>query len=98
MKYALDRKLPLYLSTKNTILKRYDGRFKDIFQDIYDNEYKKQFEAVGLWYEVSRKIFLEFCNICARNTDVHFLLFLGIGFDWDLKTFILLPRTAPSYR
>jgi len=51
MEYALDRKLPLYLSTKNTILKRYDGRFKDIFQDIYDKEYKKKFESQGLWYE-----------------------------------------------
>lgn len=50
-KYALDRKLPLYLSTKNTILKRYDGRFKDIFQDIYDNEYKSQYEAKKIWYE-----------------------------------------------
>jgi len=51
MKYALDRKLPLYLSTKNTILKRYDGRFKDIFQEIYDKEYKAKYEALGLWYE-----------------------------------------------
>ncbi|CAG7833932.1 unnamed protein product [Allacma fusca] len=51
MKYALNRKLPLYLSTKNTILKRYDGRFKDIFQDIYDKEYKAKFEAENLWYE-----------------------------------------------
>lgn len=50
-KYALDRKMPLYLSTKNTILKRYDGRFKDIFQDLYDTTYKKDFEASGLWYE-----------------------------------------------
>lgn len=49
--YALNRKYPLYLSTKNTILKRYDGRFKDIFQDIYDNQYKKKFEAAGIWYE-----------------------------------------------
>nr|CAH7750318.1 unnamed protein product [Callosobruchus chinensis] len=50
-KYALDRVYPLYLSTKNTILKKYDGRFKDIFQDIYDREYKPQFEAKGIWYE-----------------------------------------------
>jgi len=50
-KFALDRGYPLYLSTKNTILKRYDGRFKDIFQDIYDNQYKKQYEAKGIWYE-----------------------------------------------
>ncbi|XP_030746944.1 isocitrate dehydrogenase [NADP] cytoplasmic [Sitophilus oryzae] len=50
-KYALDRGYPLYLSTKNTILKKYDGRFKDIFQDIYEREYKPQYEAKGIWYE-----------------------------------------------
>ncbi|XP_066156608.1 isocitrate dehydrogenase [NADP] cytoplasmic [Euwallacea fornicatus] len=49
--YALDRTLPLYLSTKNTILKKYDGRFKDIFQDIYDREFKTKYEAKGIWYE-----------------------------------------------
>ncbi|ROT71655.1 isocitrate dehydrogenase [Penaeus vannamei] len=51
MVYALDRKMPLYMSTKNTILKKYDGRFKDIFQEIYDSEYKGKFEAAGIWYE-----------------------------------------------
>lgn len=50
-KYALDRNFPLYLSTKNTILKRYDGRFKDIFQEIYEKDYKADFEAKKLWYE-----------------------------------------------
>lgn len=49
--YALSRNYPLYLSTKNTILKKYDGRFKDIFQEVYDNEYKDKFEAKKLWYE-----------------------------------------------
>lgn len=39
------------MSTKNTILKRYDGRFKDIFQEIYDKEYKADFEKLGIWYE-----------------------------------------------
>ncbi|KAI8975634.1 isocitrate dehydrogenase [NADP] [Mycotypha africana] len=48
---ALDRKMPLYLSTKNTILKAYDGRFKDIFQEIYEKEYKAQYEQAGIWYE-----------------------------------------------
>ncbi|CEG78961.1 Putative Isocitrate dehydrogenase [NADP] [Rhizopus microsporus] len=48
---ALERKMPLYLSTKNTILKAYDGRFKDIFERIYEAEYKAQFEAAGIWYE-----------------------------------------------
>ncbi|KAJ9659522.1 Isocitrate dehydrogenase [NADP], mitochondrial precursor (Oxalosuccinate decarboxylase) [Neophaeococcomyces mojaviensis] len=50
-KYALDREYPMYMSTKNTILKAYDGRFKDIFQEIYDKEYKSQFEAKKIWYE-----------------------------------------------
>lgn len=48
---ALEKKLPLYMSTKNTILKRYDGRFKDIFQEIYDRDFKDKFEAAGIWYE-----------------------------------------------
>jgi isocitrate dehydrogenase len=51
MRYGLDRGYPVYLSTKNTILKRYDGRFKDIFQDVYENEFKTEFEAAGLSYE-----------------------------------------------
>ncbi|CAI6364840.1 unnamed protein product [Macrosiphum euphorbiae] len=50
-KFALSRELPLYLSTKNTILKKYDGRFKDIFQEIYDSQYKPLYEAKGIWYE-----------------------------------------------
>ena len=49
--YGLSRNYPVYLSTKNTILKVYDGRFKDIFQDIYDREFKTEFEAKGLTYE-----------------------------------------------
>ncbi|CAB4061121.1 IDH1 [Lepeophtheirus salmonis] len=44
-------KWPLYLSTKNTILKKYDGRFKDIFQDIFEKNYKTKFDAEGIWYE-----------------------------------------------
>jgi isocitrate dehydrogenase len=49
--YALGRNYPVYLSSKNTILKAYDGRFKNLFQQIYDNEFKQQFEAKGLSYE-----------------------------------------------
>jgi len=49
--YALNRKYPLYLSTKNTILKAYDGNFKDIFQAIYDEEWADKFKAAGLVYE-----------------------------------------------
>ncbi|KXN66349.1 isocitrate dehydrogenase NADP-dependent, partial [Conidiobolus coronatus NRRL 28638] len=48
---ALLKNYPMYLSTKNTILKKYDGRFMDIFQRIYDQDYKKDFEAKGIWYE-----------------------------------------------
>jgi isocitrate dehydrogenase len=51
MRYALDRRLPLYLSTKNTILKAYDGRFKDIFAEVFEAEFKAEFEAAGIWYE-----------------------------------------------
>ncbi|SFV30878.1 isocitrate dehydrogenase [Devosia crocina] len=51
MNYALNRGVPCYLSTKNTILKTYDGRFKDIFQEIYEKEFKEQFEAKKIWYE-----------------------------------------------
>ncbi|WP_067805307.1 NADP-dependent isocitrate dehydrogenase [Actinomadura formosensis] len=51
MRYALERRMPLYLSTKNTILKAYDGRFKDIFQEVYESEFKADFESKGLTYE-----------------------------------------------
>jgi isocitrate dehydrogenase len=49
--YGLIKKWPVYMSTKNTILKQYDGRFKDIFQEIFENEYKKDFEKNNLTYE-----------------------------------------------
>jgi isocitrate dehydrogenase len=49
--YGLMKKWPVYMSTKNTILKQYDGRFKDIFQEIFDNEYKSEFEKYNLTYE-----------------------------------------------
>jgi len=51
LKYALSRNFPCYLTTKNTIMKKYDGRFKNIFQEIYEKDYKTQYEAAGLWYE-----------------------------------------------
>jgi isocitrate dehydrogenase len=51
MNYALGRKYPLYLSTKNTILKAYDGRFKDLFQEIFDKEFADKFKAAGITYE-----------------------------------------------
>jgi isocitrate dehydrogenase len=51
LNYGLMRKYPVYLSTKNTILKAYDGRFKDLFQEIYEAEFKTKFEAAGIIYE-----------------------------------------------
>ena len=51
MNYALNRGYPLYLSTKNTILKAYDGRFKDIFQEVFDKEFKAEFEKKKITYE-----------------------------------------------
>ena len=51
MNRALDKGWPLYFSTKNTIMKAYDGRFKDIFQEVFDNEFKNKFKAAGITYE-----------------------------------------------
>jgi isocitrate dehydrogenase len=51
MRYGLERGYPVYLSTKNTILKRYDGRFKDIFEEVYEQEFRQQFEQAGITYE-----------------------------------------------
>ncbi len=51
LRYGLGRCYPVYLSTKNTILKRYDGRFKDIFEDVYESEFKTDFDRAGITYE-----------------------------------------------
>jgi isocitrate dehydrogenase len=51
LQYGLDRKWPVYLSTKNTILKAYDGRFKDLFQEVFESDYKAEFEKAGIEYE-----------------------------------------------
>jgi isocitrate dehydrogenase len=51
LRYGLSRNYPVYLSTKNTILKAYDGQFKDIFQDVFETEFKTDFDAAGLTYE-----------------------------------------------
>ena len=50
-RYALERNYPLYFTTKNTIMKKYDGLFKDTFNRIYQENYKDQFESKRLWYE-----------------------------------------------
>lgn len=75
-KYALGRKYPLYLSTKNTILKRYDGRFKDIFQEIYERDYKSQFEAAGIWYE--HRLIDDMVAYCMKSEG---------GFVWACKNY-----------
>uniref|UniRef100_A0A671X098 Isocitrate dehydrogenase [NADP] n=1 Tax=Sparus aurata TaxID=8175 RepID=A0A671X098_SPAAU len=49
--YAIQKKWPLYMSTKNTILKAYDGRFKDIFEEIFEKQYKPEFDKLKIWYE-----------------------------------------------
>ncbi len=51
MNYGLQRKYPVYMSTKNTILKNYDGRFKDLFQEVYEKEFKNKFEKISISYE-----------------------------------------------
>ncbi len=51
MNYGLNRKWPVYLSTKNTILKKYDGRFKDLFEQVFENEFKEKFNEKGITYE-----------------------------------------------
>ena len=51
LRYGLDRGYPVYMSTKNTILKAYDGRFKDLFQEVFETEFAEQFKAAGLTYE-----------------------------------------------
>jgi isocitrate dehydrogenase len=51
MRYGLSRNYPVYLSTKNTILKAYDGQFKDLFQEVFENEFKAEFDKAGLTYE-----------------------------------------------
>ena len=51
LNYGLNRKYPVYLSTKNTILKKYDGRFKDLFEEVYEAEFKSRFQALGITYE-----------------------------------------------
>jgi len=74
--HALQKKWPLYMSTKNTVLKKYDGRFKDIFEEVYQKDYKKQFEALNIWYE-HRLI----------DDMVAFMLKSSGGFVWACKNY-----------
>jgi len=75
--YALNiKKWPLYLSTKNTILKKYDGRFKDIFQEIYDKEYVEKYKAAGIWYE--HRLIDDMVAFCMKTDG---------GFVWACKNY-----------
>jgi len=75
-KYALNRGYPLYMSTKNTILKKYDGRFKDIFEDLYTKVYKKDFEAKKIWYE--HRLIDDMVAYCIKSNG---------GYVWACKNY-----------
>lgn len=74
--YSLERKYPLYMSTKNTILKSYDGKFIEIFADIYENEYRNQFEAQNIWYE--HRLIDDMVAQCMKSDG---------GFVWACKNY-----------
>jgi len=74
--YALQKKWPLYLSTKNTILKKYDGRFKDIFQEIYEAQYKQKFVEAKIWYE--HRLIDDMVAQCMKSNG---------GFIWACKNY-----------
>ena len=76
MQYALARNYPCYMTTKNTILKRYDGRFKDIFQEVYEQHYRAQFEAANLWYE--HRLIDDMVAYCIKSSG---------GFVWACKNY-----------
>ncbi|KAF1317690.1 Isocitrate dehydrogenase [nadp], mitochondrial, partial [Globisporangium splendens] len=74
--FALDRKMPLYMSTKNTILKRYDGRFKDIFETMYVQDYEARFKTLGIWYE--HRLIDDMVAQCLKSKG---------GFVWATKNY-----------
>lgn len=76
MNQALMRKWNLYLSTKNTILKAYDGRFKDIFEEVYQSEFKSKFEAIGITYE--HRLIDDMVAYCLKSNG---------GFVWACKNY-----------
>jgi isocitrate dehydrogenase len=73
---ALTKKWPLYMSTKNTILKKYDGRFKDIFQEVYEAEFKAAYTAAGIWYE--HRLIDDMVAYCLKSPG---------GFVWACKNY-----------
>jgi isocitrate dehydrogenase len=74
--FAIGRKWPLYMSTKNTILKGYDGRFKDIFEEIYQASYKAKFDELGIWYE--HRLIDDMVAYCLKSNG---------GFVWACKNY-----------
>ena len=76
LNYGLMKKWPVYLSTKNTILKAYDGRFKDLFQKVYDEEFKAKFEAAGIWYQ--HRLIDDMVAYCMKSSG---------GFVWACKNY-----------
>merc|ERR1711963_587178 len=74
--YSLMKGWPLYMSTKNTILKRYDGRFKDIFEDIFQANYKPEFDKQGIWYE--HRLIDDMVAQCLKSSG---------GFVWACKNY-----------
>jgi len=73
---ALEKKWPLYMSTKNTILKKYDGKFKDIFEAIYKKDYKKKFDEAKIWYE--HRLIDDMVAFCLKSNG---------GFVWACKNY-----------
>jgi isocitrate dehydrogenase len=76
LNYGLSRGLPVYLSTKNTILKKYDGRFKDIFQSVYEQEFRERYEAAKLIYE--HRLIDDLVAFAVKSTG---------GFVWACKNY-----------
>jgi isocitrate dehydrogenase len=74
--YALMKQWPMYLSTKNTIMKKYDGRFKDIFEEIYQSDYKTKFEDLKIWYE--HRLIDDMVAYCLKSNG---------GFVWACKNY-----------
>jgi isocitrate dehydrogenase len=74
--FAIMKKWPMYMSTKNTILKKYDGRFKDIFEEVFQAEYKKTFDELKIWYE--HRLIDDMVAYCLKS---------GGGFVWACKNY-----------
>lgn len=91
LEYALEKKWPLYLSTKNTILKKYDGRFKDLFQEVYEKEYVAKYKAAGIWYEHrlidDSTYILVLFDIPNKLTVVAYCMKSEGGFVWACKNY-----------